>query len=101
MAQRWKRFIPSVSTGFSSRVRTLTVVSDFRPFPGVYLHKDATYSKAEYYAWAVQLVPGGHFYSVKWETLVDRNLRVTVPHPRDQWVQEPQGVIITAAHSVD
>jgi hypothetical protein len=62
----------------------------------VYLHKDATGPKAEFYCRAVQLVPGGHFFSVKWETRVDRALKAAVSHPTDQWVQQPQGVSITA-----
>ena len=35
----------------------------FANAPGVYLHKDAKHVKAEFYSRAVQLVPGGLFYS--------------------------------------
>ena len=67
----------------------------FTGSPGVYLHKDSTKHKAEHYMRFVQL-PSLQFYSVKWEVRTHRNFRVTVARQTDQWVQQPNSVVLAA-----
>ena len=63
--------------------------------PGVYLHKDSTKHKAEHYMRFVQL-PSLLFYAIKWEVRTHSNFRVTVARQTDQWVQQPNSIVLAA-----
>ena len=64
--------------------------------PRVCLHKDATRRKAEHYIRFVQLVPGGFFYTVKWEVRTLRTAAIKVKHATDQWVLSSDSVKLVA-----
>ena len=68
----------------------------FSGSPGVYLHKDSTKHKAGHYMRFVQLAPSRQFFAIKWEVRTHRNYRVTVSRQTDQWVQQPNSVILVA-----
>ena len=68
----------------------------FTGAPDVYLHKDSTAHKAEHYTRFVQLSPSLQFFAIKWEVRTHRNYRVIAPKYTDQWVQQPNSVILVA-----
>lgn len=69
----------------------------FEGKPGVYVHKDETGEKAEYYSRFIPLRRDGVFWSVKWEVMVDRSDRVPLRKiGTDQWAQNSRSVRLVA-----
>jgi len=82
------RFIESRSDARGERL--------LRNMPGVYVHQDKTFGKAEGYARFVNLFGNNVFYAAKFEVLVNRELGVTKTVATDQWCQPACSVRIVA-----
>ena len=64
--------------------------------PGVYVHKDDTAKKAEFYMRWSPLCGDGYFWAAKWEVRVDRYDHIKPPGKTDQWIQPAHAVQLIA-----
>ena len=62
----------------------------------MYVHKDSTSRKAENYSRFVPLCNDGVWWCVKFEVLVDREMKVVPRSDTDQWIQQENSVFIVA-----